>query len=339
MKRLLIILAVVTLLYGCNDTPKTGTVTFNDIPAEHKVEVFVDGKLFTNFLYPDNMEKQVLNPIYTASGIEVTRGYPWSPRPYERVDHVHHYGMWFNFGSVNGIDFWNNSPRVTEDRKHLFGTIKFTGIEEQSPENGRLVVLGDWVNSGDTVLLKERTTYIFQGDETTRIVERTTELTAQTEVVFVEDKEGLFGIRVDRAFEEQAVAPIEVLDANAQPTAEKILNNEGVTGVYRNAQGNTGADVWSKRSPWVALRGVKEGEVITIAVIDNPSNPGYPAWSHARGYGLFATNNLGGRAFDKDADELKITLQPGEKLTFKYRVIIGGELTDEYLNEVAQTYN
>ena len=33
-----------------------------------------------------------------------------------------------------------------------------------------------------------------------------------------------------------------------------ILNNVSVNGFYRNAEGVKSGDVWSKRSPWVALR-------------------------------------------------------------------------------------
>lgn len=338
MRKMVLAALAGMFLYGCNEKAPVGVVTFSNDPAGKKVEVYVDGKLFTNFIYPDDMEKQVLNPIYTASGIEITRGYPLNPRPFERVDHPHHVGMWLNFGDVNGLDFWNNSFAIPAERKHRYGSIKFTGIAEEVPAEGKLVVTADWVNSGDTVLLKERTTYIFSGDESSRTIDRTTELTAQTEVTFTENKEGLLGIRMDRAFEEPSDKPQKYTDANGVVTDVPVVNNEGINGVYRNAAGVKGGDVWSKRSPWVALRAEKQGEVITVAVIDNKENPGYPAWSHARGYGLFATNNLGGRAFDPDTDELKITLQPGEKMTFRHRVVVDGDLSDEDMNRLADSF-
>jgi hypothetical protein len=50
-----------------------------------------------------------LYPLIADGGITVTRGYPLEPRPGERVDHPHHAGLWFNYGEVNGFDFWNNS--------------------------------------------------------------------------------------------------------------------------------------------------------------------------------------------------------------------------------------
>ena len=79
-------------------------------------------------------------------------------------------------------------------------------------------------------------------------------------------------------------------------------------------------------------------EIITIAIMDNKNNVNYPAWSHARGYGLFATNNLGGRAFDKNATPVKVALKEGESIVFKHKIIIGGDLTYAELNQLSKDY-
>ena len=102
---------------------------------------------------------------------------------------------------------------------------------------------------------------------------------------------------------------------------------------------STGGDVWGKRSPWVALRAEKEGEVITVVMFDHENNPNYPAWSHARGYGLFAMNNLAGKAVDKNAPSVKITLKEGEKITFRHKVAIGGDLSDSQIEEMSNNFN
>lgn len=316
---------------------KAAKVEFKNVPADKKVEVYVDGKLFTNYIYPDNMEKQVLTPIFTASGKEITRGYPLAPRPFERVDHPHHVGMWFNFGDVNGLDFWNNSFAIKPEVKHKYGTVKFDQIVKENPKKGELEVRANWVDIKDNVLLVEDATYVFGGNENVRTIERITKLTAKTDVTLTENKEGLIAIRMDRAFEEPSDKPQQFLDANGIATNVPIMNNDGVNGVYHNAEGVKGGDVWSKKSKWVALRGAKDGEDITVAIIDNKKNVGYPAWSHARGYGLFATNNLGGRAFDKNTDELKVVLKPGESVTFKHLIAIGN-LSDADLNALADKF-
>jgi len=301
MKTFWISALALLLAVNSSQASKKEKVEFKNDHSGKKVEVFVGGRLFTAYIYPDNMEKQSLYPIASASGKMITRGYPLNPRPFERTDHPHHVGLWFNFGSANGLDFWNNSFAIKPEDKPKYGTVKFRKIVSENPSKGTLVTNSDWVDVNDKVLLNEETTFVFEGTGNLRSIERMSKLTARQKVTLEENKEGLIGLRVDRAFEEPSQKPDQFLDAKGNVTEVPIMNNEGVNGVYRNAEGISGGDVWSKRSPWVALRALKEGEVITIAIIDHKDNANYPAWSHARGYGLFATNNLGGRAFDKNA--------------------------------------
>ncbi|SHF00830.1 Methane oxygenase PmoA [Mariniphaga anaerophila] len=313
-------------------------VQFKNDTANRKVDVYFGDSYFTSYIYPEDMEKQVLYPIVTASGKEITRGYPINPRPFERTDHPHHVGLWLNFGDVNGLDFWNNSFAVKAEDKYRYGAIKFKEVVDANSKTGTLVTASDWVNIDNETLLNERTTFVFGEKKGVRTIDRTSELTARQEVTFTENKEGLLGLRMDRAFEEPADKAGRFLDAEGNITEVPVLNNDGVNGVYRNAEGFTAGDVWGKRSPWVALRAEKEGEVITVVILDHPDNPNYPAWSHARGYGLFASNNFGGRAIDKNANPVKLTLKPGEKLVLKHLVVIGGDLTDEQISRIKKSF-
>lgn len=338
MKKSCMMAFILVFFSTCLFAEKKGKVTFKNDDGGKKVEVQIGGKFFTSFIYPDNMEKQTLYPIMTASGKVITRGYPLNPRPFERTDHPHHVGLWFNFGDVNGLDFWNNSFAIKPADKPKYGTILFKKIVSENPEKGELITTSDWVDSKNNVLLNEVSTYEFSGSDNLRVIERTGKLTAKQQVVFTENKEGMIGLRVDRAFEEPATKPEKFLDSKGIETEVPVLNNNGVNGVYRNAEGIKGGAVWGKRSPWVALRAEKENEIITIVILDHPKNPNYPAWSHARGYGLFATNSLGGRNFDKSAKEVKLTLQPGETMVFKYKVVIGGDLSDGDINKIANDF-
>jgi len=338
MKTFWILALVLLLVVNSSQASKKEKVTFKNDESAKKVEVLMGGKFFTTYIYPDNMEKQSLYPIASASGKLITRGYPINPRPFERTDHPHHVGLWFNFGDANGLDFWNNSFAIKPEDKPRYGTVKFRKIISENPSEGTLVTLSDWVDVNDKVLLSEEATFVFEGTGNFRSIERITKLTARQTVTFEDNKEGLIGLRVDRAFEEPSQKPDKFLDAKGIVTEVPVMNNEGGNGIYRNAEGIKGSDVWGKRSPWVALRAVKEGEAITIAIIDNKNNINYPAWSHARGYGLFATNNLGGQAFDKNAKPIKMILKEGDSIVFKHKVIIGGDLTDADLNKISTNF-
>src|ERR1051326_4910120 len=91
--------------------------------AQRRVDILVDGKPFTSYIYPTTLKKPTLYPLRAASGVVVTRGWPLDPRPGERVDHPHQVGLWFDHGDVNGLDFWNNSDAIPAARADKMGTI------------------------------------------------------------------------------------------------------------------------------------------------------------------------------------------------------------------------
>src|SRR5689334_21290371 len=92
--RIIALLAIVALV-GCSEAmsqskPSKSEVRVVANEAARRVDVFVGDQPFTSYIWPDNVKKPVLNPLRTAQGTIVTRGYPQDPRPGERVDHPHH---------------------------------------------------------------------------------------------------------------------------------------------------------------------------------------------------------------------------------------------------------
>src|SRR5215471_7414674 len=95
---------------------------------ERRVDVTIDGQPFTSYIWPEKLAKPVLFPLRTAKGTIITRGYPLEPRPGERVDHPHQVGLWLDYESVNGIDFWNNSEAIKPRDAPKMGTIRQRSI-------------------------------------------------------------------------------------------------------------------------------------------------------------------------------------------------------------------
>ena len=341
MKSFLKVFFISILVSGftvCGNSQTGIKIVRND--AQKKIDILYDGKLFTSYIYPDDLEKPVLYPIYTANGTVITRGFPRDPRPNERPDHPHHVGAWFNYGDVNGIDFWGNSYKIPADKKPGCGSIRHRYIV--SIQGEALTVAADWIDFSEKTLLKEETTFRFSGSGDWRIIERITRLTAQQDtVIFGDTKEGMLAIRMDRAFEEPSNQPEVYLDANGQPAKTRVVNNEGVNGVYRNSEGLEKEAVWGKPAKWVCLSADKNGEKISVAIIDHKDNPGYPAHSHARGYGLFSTNNMGSKGFDENEPLFKLTLIPGQSTTFKHLIVIktNGFASDNELNQLFIDFN
>ena len=327
---------------ACGNVQKGIEIIPNDL--QRKVDVLYDGKLFTSYIYPVDLEKPSLYPIYTAKGTVITRGFPLDPRPDERPDHPHHVGAWFTYGDVNGIDFWGASYAIPAEEKPKYGYVRHRKIisTSSSIDQGVLVVAADWVDYTEKLVLKEESRFLFRGEGDWRIIERTTILTAdQDTVVFGDTKEGMIAIRMDRAFEEPSNQPEVYLDAHGNPTTVKVINNEGVNGVYRNSEGLEKGDVWGKPTKWVSLSADKGGEKISVAIIDHKDNPGYPAHSHARGYGLFSTNNMGSKGFNADEPLFRLLLNPGQSIIFKHLIVVktNGFVTDNEMNQLFEDFN
>jgi hypothetical protein len=333
---LLVIVVLFGLTTGMSQTKSAkGGVQVVPDEAERRVDVTIDGKPFTSYIWPDTVKKPVLNPLRTASGTIVTRGYPMEPRPGERVDHPHHVGMWFNYGDVNGLDFWNNSEAIKPSESHKYGSIRHVKITRAASgaNRGVLEVETEWLKPDGKPLLRETTMFIFRSGQNQRIIDRITTLTALDEqVAFRDNKEGVIGIRVARQLEQPADKPEVFTDASGKATAVPKLDNTGVTGNYRSSEGKTGDAVWGTRGRWTMLTGKIDQETITLAILDHPQNPGYPTYWHARGYGLFAANPLGQEVFSNGKEKLNFTLKAKQSVTFKYRVLIlSGDTTPAQL--------
>src|SRR5256885_2830743 len=132
--------------------------------TQRRVEIIIDGKPFTSYIWPGRLAKPVLYPVRTANGILITRGFPLDPRPGERVDHPHHVGMWFNYGNVNGFDFWNNSEAIKPEDAPQMGNIRHRAITlaKSGADACELEIDAEWISGKQQLLLKEHTRFIFR---------------------------------------------------------------------------------------------------------------------------------------------------------------------------------
>jgi hypothetical protein len=317
-------LIIASGLHAAPAAPDKGvTVVPNE--ASNRVDVLVDGQPFTSYIWPDTLKKPVLFPLRAASGTIITRGYPLDPRPGERTDHPHHVGLWLNYENVNGVDFWNNSTALPADQQAKMGTIVHRRIVKTSSgsDQGELQVEMDWIMPDSQPILHESADFIFRAGPGRRVVDRISTLTALDKpVVFKDAKDGMLGLRVRRELEQPSTDAVTYTDASGRPTTVKAMDTNGVTGLYRSSEGKTGDAVWATRGRWTMLTGKVNQEDITLVMLDNPLNVGFPTYWHARGYGLFAVNPLGQGVFSNGKETLNFTIQPKQSATFRYRLVI-----------------
>jgi len=325
-----ITLAICILAAGCKTTQnpvdqELSEIRLENFPEAKRVDVTVEGLLFTSYWYSDTLEKPFLLPVVAADGVTITRGYPILPGIGESIDHMHHTGFWFAYGNVNGVDFWGNSREIPAAGRSKYGRIRFRNIEKikSLPGRGILAVNQDWVNPDGTVPIKEKTGFVFYASKDYRIIDRITTLTAQVpEVLFADTKEGAFAIRVAKFLEMPANEPATFADAAGKVTSIAVTREGMANGDYLSSEGIKGASVWSTRAKWMKLSSVTGTDTVSIVFMDHPSNLNYPTFWHARGYGLFSANPFGQRDFTGGKEVLNFKLKKGESITFRHRILI-----------------
>lgn len=321
--------------------------------AAHRVDITIDGKPFTSYLWHTNQRKPILYPLIAPDGTTLTRGNP--PLPGERTDHPHHAGIWFNYSNVNGIDFWNNSDAIKPENRAKYGSIDLDRIvsAKSGKDSGELVTESTWYPSSDvpTVgsnpkppFLHQTTRYVFSrltiDGHPVHAIDLVVTLTALQTSVFHDDKDGMLGLRVAHFLESATAKPEVLRDANGNATPVSAPT-AGATGVYRTSEGKVGDAAWGTRGRWCELSGTTpDGKPETIAILDHTGNSNYPTYWHARDYGLFAVNPLGAKGFEPNGPALNFTLDQGKSVTFRYRILVlSGDLTPEDLNHAADAWD
>lgn len=333
---------VLAALSGVAIAQKSKGFAITERPDKKQVDILFNDQLLTAYCYYDSSKKPFLFPVNTADGITVTRGYPFLPAAGERTDHPHHTGIWLNYESVNGLDFWNNSTAIAPAKRDHYGTIVHQKVVDKkiSDNNASLTTAAIWIRPDGKALLNEETVFNFSVQGNSFIIDRSSTLTAaDIPVVFKDVKDGMFAIRVARELELPSKESSSFVDDKGNIT-KVSPSGSNVTGMYYSSTGLKGDSVWSSKGPWAILTGKKQGKDITIGIIDHPSNVGYPAYWHARGYGLFAINPLGRKVFSNGKEELNFSLAPGQSTTFRYRTVIhsGTVLSKEKMNELSNDF-
>ena len=335
IKKLVFVLSI-SIISHSNFAQSLPQVKIVLIPASKKADILIGNELFTSLLYADSLKKPILYPVIAPGNITITRGWPIAPKTGDQIDHPHQAGVWFNYGDINGADYWNNSTRIDTNAKP-YGTIKFDKIVSSKNGKGKavLVTASTWFNPKGKTMLKETSTYTFSVNGKDRIIDRKTVLKAIEDVAFKDNKEGLFAIRVARELEHHSVKPVKVYTHEG---IKSVLENEKLSGRYESSTGIIGEDVFGTRSKWLKLSGKINGSPVSIAIIGHPQNVGYPGYWMARGYGLFAINPLGAAAYTNGKEKLNFSLDKGKSVVFNHRLIISNTLENSRIEQLSNSF-
>ncbi|HZZ29091.1 MAG TPA: PmoA family protein [Pirellulales bacterium] len=308
------------------------------------VTVNLDGKLFTKYEIQSG-KKPILWPIIGPTGKPMTRPWPMDTAAVDAEktakggklpkgdilsdDHSWHRSLWFSYQSVNGNNLWEehaNPPTGSTKHKEF--------VQVSGGPTAKIVTRNDWLDPNGKKLLEDERTITCMTDGDNRIIDFDITLKAtEGDVVFGDEKDGVFGLRVP-----------DTMRVDAKQGGS-FVNNEGKVGEDENPddfpKGATGDPkckraVWGNRASWVDYHGPVEGEKLGIAILEHPTSFGYPTRWHTRDYGLFAANVFGQHVFDEMLPKASTTLKAGDTMKFYFRVIF--HKGDEKEGHIAEAF-
>jgi hypothetical protein len=306
-----------TLAAGC-----AGASRIEFVEKADRIDVTAGGKAVTSYIYGNDpnmvlaeadrlLTRPILYPIYSPSGIRVTRHFPLEKLEGESADHQHHTGLFLAYDEVGDEKgFWGNSKTPLPAIKH---------VRTASKKDGVLSVVLNWLGKDGGVILEEKRDMAFSANEGRYVIDFSIDLVArQDSVTFHDTKEGMFAIRV----------------------ADWLREKEG-TGEYLSSNGQrTEQQVWGRRGRWMRLQGKKDGRTVGVAILNHPSSVNFPTYWMARGYGLFSANPLGQYIYQRhhkydSPQRLDLALEKGQTAHFGFRVVIyEGDMPPEKLEQL-----
>ncbi|MDF2685298.1 MAG: hypothetical protein K0S55_479 [Clostridia bacterium] len=264
------------------------------------MDIILNNKLFTSYVYDDKFAKPYLGPVYNREGGSYTR------LDFETKEHPHQRSVFLGIGDVNGIDFWNEPENMGLQIHKGFENI------EEGPVFAAFTAENLWCDITKKAVMREtRRIIIYNQTEENRFIDFEFSFFAEYEdIVFGATKEaGPLGIRMN-----------ELLKVD-------------ISGIITNSYGGVNEEeCWGKPAQWCDYSGNLNGKDYGISIFDNPGNERFPTCWHIRNYGLFAANNL----YFKGGFNIK----KGEKITYKYRICFhegnakNSEITDKYMNYI-----
>ncbi len=309
-------LVLVTNPIAAPADPAPKPVTIKVAEGKH-IDFLAGEELVGRFHIDPSLPKPHFHPLMGPFGKPVTRGFPMIPDdPNETKDHKHHRGVWFGHQEVTpeGIELKRNgTPIKTADFWSEGDKVVCVEVgKPQQDKNHAWIQIRNECRCGDQKVMDETHVIHLYDFGHTRLFVFDVDLHASVApITFGDNKDGWLGVRV----------------------AETMCEKKRVGGVLENAEGkrtegaSRNADqkgCWGLLSAWCDYSGPVEGKVAGVTLMDDPKNP-YPAYWHARGYGLMSANPFGrtkaGFPAAKGKTDL-VKMAKGEHLKFRYGMLI-----------------
>ena len=265
-----------------------------------RIDVTIAGKFFTSYRFAADEKYPFFFPVNGPSGASVTS--------MRNGEYPHHSSLFFGCDMVNGGNYWQEGLER--------GQIVSDGPKLESASGERIVITDScvWKRPGASQPLRDSRRIVISAPSAgLRQIDFEITLEALEDVLIGKTNHSLFSARMD-------------------PDLTPVFG-----GTMVNAEGQPGEKgTFGKESPWLACFGPRGGKVVEgLAILQHPSNPGFPSKWFTRDYGFLSPTPMFWPADGKGTRMAK-----GTKLALRYRVLVfSGSAADAGLAQKFTEYS
>ncbi len=265
----------------------TGSTNFprvQAIPQIGRASLRIDGVERAGYQFGEGDTRPFVFPLNGPSGNTLTRlGHP------DPIGHEHHKSIWFGHQSVDGINFWEDSPASDIRIRH-----RCVRLYHDGDDWGGLVADLDWWAHGRSLIRQELL------------------------IAIEPSRDGGFALDLQSRLESSSGRPIELGKTSfgfLGVRVAKTISQQFGGGRLMDAHGSEGeAAILGKSSPWVDYSGpIAPGKIEGICFMDHPANPGHPVGWHVRADGWM------GASFNR---EMLYGVARDHPLVLRYRLLV-----------------
>ena len=259
-----------------------------------------DGQILWQFNVQRGDHKPYFHPLATANGAVLTQAKP--------ADHVWHYGLWFCFKKINGVNFWEEDPKTGRSK----GYTQVIKIDAQTMDNygARFDLEIDYTipktaSKAAQKLIRER----------------------RNVTISAPDEAGNYHLDFDHHFRALSDVTLDRTPLEHQPEGKSYGGYAGLSFRHHGLPGDWKLrenwkfsapkpvkNLHGTRQPWLAYSGKLGLGTAGTAIFDHPTNFNHPSkWYTSNSLVFYSP------AFIFDS---KHTLKKNETLTLRYRVKI-----------------
>jgi hypothetical protein len=261
--------------------PASG-VKINAVKAGSKINVTIDGKFFTSYIFSEDEKYPFFYPVNgPVSGGSVTS--------MRNAEYPHHTSLFLGCDMVNGGNYW-----------------------QEGLERGRIISVNAQIlkEGGDSVVITDECIWRRPGALSPVKDTRVFTITVLSATI----------IQIDAEITMEMLMDVHIGKTNHSLFSARMAADLAVTngGTMINAEGAKGEkETFGKGSPWIDYYGKRGNAVEGLAIMQHPSNPWYPSPWFTRDYGFISPTPMYWPENDKET-----FLEKGKQLKLRYRLLV-----------------